>query len=197
MTIIYFIRHGEYKNPNNIVPWRLPHFPLSDEGIKNINKDADYFKDKKIEVIYSSPILRAKQSANILGKRLNKKVIISKSIIEVYTPFQFKNLSYVKFNNNDKYPFLEDFHINNHGESITKTFTRVNGFVKKILTKHRDNNVILVSHGDPIMIYIAIKKGTKLTGSKRELEKNYIPKSGIIKVNIKTNKIINIESINY
>lgn len=91
MTTIYFVRHGEYKNLDNIVPWRLPHFPLSNKGKEDINEDANYFKDKNIEVIYSSPVLRAKQSGKILGKRLNKKVIISSLVSEVRTPLQNKH----------------------------------------------------------------------------------------------------------
>ena len=74
MTTIYFVRHGEYKNPDNIVPWRLPHFSLSEKGREDIKRDADYFKDKNIEVTYSSPVLRARQSAKVLVKILNKKI---------------------------------------------------------------------------------------------------------------------------
>jgi len=63
------VRHGEYINPDNIVPWRLPHFLLSEDGIKNI------------EIIYSSPIFRAKQSAKIIADKLNKKLIKIEKII--------------------------------------------------------------------------------------------------------------------
>ena len=186
MTTIYFVRHGEYKNPDNIVPWRLPHFPLSDKGRGDINKDAEYFKNKNIEIIYSSPVLRAKQSAKILAKKLNKKIIISSLISEVRTPLQNKHLSYEEFNKKKTYPFLDDFHIKNKGESIDKIFLRVDKLVKKVLKKHKDKNIIFVSHGDPIMIYVLRKKGIIIDGSLKIFEKNnYIPKAGIVKLEIK------------
>lgn len=197
MTIIYFIRHGEYKNPNNIVPWRLPHFPLSDEGIKNINKDADYFKDKKIEVIYSSPILRAKQSAKIIGKKLSKKVIISSLISEVHTPLQNRHLSYEEFYKRKVNIFFDEFHVENNGESIDKIFLRVNKLVKKVYQKHDRKNIIFVSHGDPIMIYSMIKRDIKVKNGDLMHEKYYIPKAGIIRVEIKNKRVIDISPINY
>ena len=185
MTTIYFVRHGEYKNPDNIVPWRLPHFPLSDKGKEDINKDAEYFRNKNIEIIYSSPVLRAKQSAKILAKKLNKKIIISSLISEVRTPLQNKHLGYEEFNKKKTYPFLDDFHIKNKGESIDKIFLRVDKLVKKVLKKHKDKNIIFVSHGDPIMIYILRKKGIKISGKLEDFQNNnYIPKAGIIKFKI-------------
>jgi|SRR3989344_6637064 len=186
MTTIYFVRHGDYKNPDNIVPWRLPHFPLSDKGKKDINKDAEYFKNKNIEIIYSSPVLRAKQSAEILGKKLNKKIIISSLISEVYTPLQNKHISYEEFNKKKTYPFLDNFHIKNKGESINNIFLRVDKLIKRILKNYPNKNVICVSHGDPIMIYVLRKKGTIVDGSLETFEKNnYIQKAGIIKLEIK------------
>lgn len=198
MTTIYFVRHGEYKNPDNIVPWRLPHFPLSDKGKEDIGKDSEYFRNKNIEVIYSSPVLRAKQSAKILGKRLNKKVIISSLISEVRTPLQNKRLNYKEFNKKKTYPFLDDFHIKNKGESIDEIFLRIDKLVKKVFKKHKNKNIILVSHGDPIMIYVLKQKGIKISGRLEDFEmNNYIPKAGIIKVDIKNKEVIDIKSINY
>ena len=184
MTTIYFVRHGEYKNPDNIVPWRLPHFSLSEKGREDIKRDADYFKDKNIEVTYSSPVLRARQSAKVLVKILNKKIIISSLISEVYTPLQNKHLSYEEFNKKKTYPFLDNFHIKNKGESIDEIFLRVDKLVKRVLKKHKDKNIIFVSHGDPIMIYILRKKGIKISGKLEDFQNNnYIPKAGMIELN--------------
>jgi len=198
MTTIYFVRHGEYKNPDNIVPWRLPHFSLSEKGREDIKRDADYFKDKNIEVTYSSPVLRARQSAKVLVKILNKKIIISSLISEVYTPLQNKHLSYEEFNKKKTYPFLDNFHIKNKGESIDEIFLRIDKLVKKVLKKHKDKNIIFVSHGDPIMIYILRKKGIKISGKLEDFQNNnYIPKAGMIKLDFNKSELINIKTLNY
>lgn len=196
MTTIYFVRHGEYINPDNIVPWRLPHFPLSEEGIKNINKDANYFIDKNIEVIYSSPVLRAKQSAKILSKRLNKKIIISSLISEVYTPLQSRRISYKQFFKKRTYPYLDEFHLKNKGENFTDIFKRINRLVLEMLKKHHDKNVILVSHGDPIMIYVLTKKNHKIIYDDLIDGKNYIPKAGIFELKFENLELISINFLN-
>jgi len=192
MTTIYFVRHGEYKNPDNIVPWRLPHFPLSNKGKKNINKDAEYFKNKNIEIIYSSPVLRAKQSAKILADKLNKKVVFSSLISEVYTPLQSRHISYKEFFEKRTYPFLDDFHIKNKGESIEKIFFRMEKLVKKVLKKYPNKNVIFVSHGDPIMIYVLTKTNHKISSDDLINGKNYIPKAGIFELRFENIELINV-----
>jgi len=198
MATIYFVRHGDYKNPDNIVPWRLPHFSLSDKGKKDINKDAEYFKNKNIEVIYSSPVLRAKQSAKILADKLNKKIIFSSLISEVFTPLQDKRLSYEEFNKKRIYPFLTKFHIKNKGESINDIFLRVDKLIKKVLKKYKNKNIIFVYHGDPIMIYILRKRGIKISGKLEDFQNNnYIPKAGMIELNFSKSELINIKTLNY
>ena len=198
MTTIYFVRHGEYKNPDNIVPWRLPRFSLSEKGIENIKRNAEYFRNKNIEVIYSSPVLRARQSAKILAKILNKKIIISSLISEVYTPLQNKHISYEEFNKKKTYPFLNDFHIKKKGESIDEIFLRIDQLVKKVLKKHKGKNIIFVSHGDPIMIYILRKKGIEISGKLEDFQNNnYIPKAGMIKLDFNKSELINIKTLNY
>lgn len=196
MTTIYFVRHGEYKNPDNIVPWRLPHFPLSDKGKEDINKDAEYFKNRNIEIIYSSPVLRAKQSAKILAKKLNKKIIISSLISEVRTPLQNKHISYKEFNKKRTYPYLDEYHLKNRGENFDDIFRRVNKLVQKTLKLHKGKNIIFVSHGDPIMIYAFIKKGHKITNKDLIDGKDYIPKAGIFELKFENLELINVNFMN-
>ena len=69
-TIIYFVRHGKVYNPTDILYGRLPRFGLAEEGIQQIEQTATYLKQEAIDVLYSSPLLRAKQTAEIIQKRL-------------------------------------------------------------------------------------------------------------------------------
>ena len=49
-----------------------------------------------------------------------------------------------------------------------------------------------------MMIYILRKKGIKITGRLEDFEKNnYIPKAGVIRVEIKKKIMIDIKLINY
>jgi broad specificity phosphatase PhoE len=86
MSIIYLLRHAEYDNPRHILPGRLP-VELSEKGKKQAEKLRDYFANRKIEKIYSSPVLRCKQTAEIIS---NGKIPIEfdKRLTEVLSSYQ-------------------------------------------------------------------------------------------------------------
>ena len=137
MTTIYFVRHGDYENPKGIAPWRLPGFPLSEKGRNDMLTDALFFKDKNIAIIFSSPILRCRQTAEITAKEINKKIIFSKFIIELYTPFQNKNILLTNITSEKNQPYKEKLHVENKGESVDEIYSRLNRFVKKVLKTYK------------------------------------------------------------
>src|SRR6266700_7514412 len=93
-TTIYLIRHGEVKNPDNIIYARLPKFDLSANGKKQAEQAAEFLKDKHIEAIYSSPLERAKQTAEIIQKELDlPEIYFSDQILEVRTSYEGKKFS--------------------------------------------------------------------------------------------------------
>lgn len=196
MTVIYFVRHGSYVNPDKIVPWRMSGFPLSNEGRNDIKKVGEYLLDKNIEAIYSSPVLRAKQSAEIIGKILNIKIIISSNIEEIFSPLQQKRITYEELLFKGTIPYSERFHIENKGENYDDIFNRVNKLVKDILVKRENKNVVLVSHGDPIMIYWHTMQNIPINDRDLLDNKEYILTAGIFKFNFDKLTFLSAERIN-
>lgn len=179
MTTIYLVRHCEYDNPEKVVPYRLPGFPLNAKGKKEARLIAEYFKGKKIAVIYSSPLLRAKQTAELIAFKLNLKVRLDSLLLETKTPLQgMRREGFFR-----KYDFIfgEDEHLKNGGETIEEINTRMKKFIGRILEKHPHQRVIVVSHGDPLMAYAAfLIKGKAERSSWRG--NNYISMGGILKL---------------
>lgn len=66
MPNIYLLRHCDYENPRQILPGRLP-LELSESGKKRASQLKEIFKDKSISKIYSSEVLRCKQTAEIIA----------------------------------------------------------------------------------------------------------------------------------
>lgn len=196
MTTVYILRHGVYENKKNVNPFRLPNFPLSAKGKKQINTIADYLKDKNISAIYSSPILRTKQSAKIIGRTLGKKTNYSSLIIEVNSPF--KGMDF------DKYYAVRDKagiyknpnYLNKGGETIKQVYDRINFFLEMILKKHKGKNVLIVSHGDPIifLLYGIVEKDLNRYYKKTL---TYIPKGGICRLKFEGKDLVNFKQINY
>jgi broad specificity phosphatase PhoE len=197
-TIIYLLRHGEYDNPKDILPIRLPGFPLNQKGRQQAYKNAKYLKNKKIAAIYSSPILRCKQTSEIIGKTLRKRVHYSKLILEVKSPIQgMEKSKYYKLKK--KYigiPYSYPDHIKNKGETIMQIYKRIYKLVFKIINKHLEENVVVVAHGDPIMILIygLVNKNYNLMLHPTKI---YIPKGGMAKLTFLGRKFLKFEQINY
>ena len=80
---IYLVRHLEYENPEGIYPFYLP-LNLSTKGRNDADKIANWFvKGKLLGLnIYTSPIVRCVQTANIIAEKTNSSVAIDQRLIE-------------------------------------------------------------------------------------------------------------------
>ena len=78
---IYLVRHGEVYNPRNIIYGNLPGYSLSKNGILQIQNVADQLFDKTNNpIIFSSPLERAIESAEIISSKLNTNFIIDNHV---------------------------------------------------------------------------------------------------------------------
>lgn len=158
---VYFVRHGHVHNPKAILYGRLPRFPLSETGKNEAKLSGEKLKGSGIKHLYSSPMLRAKQTSLIIGKLLGIKPKYSKHLIELDLIFQGMPASEYKMKIQ---PYLfEDKYIKKGQESIEEVHKRMNIFFQKLLRKHKGETVMVVSHGDPISIFVAKTMGLEFT----------------------------------
>jgi len=81
---IYLVRHGEcIANHENIFLGRTLDPPLTENGVNQAKKLALHLRDKNISRIYSSSLLRAKQTADIISSEIGIPFTISDSLVEV------------------------------------------------------------------------------------------------------------------
>ncbi len=140
MTTIYLLRHVKYSNPEDLCAGRLP-FELSEEGMADALKLQKYFEDKDITKIYSSQVMRCKQTAETVS---NGEISIEfdQRLLETLTVRQ----GVPHGNNTENY--YGYVHILG-GETQQDVFDRVSDFWDSM--KWEDNkNYIVCSHGDPL-----------------------------------------------
>ena len=78
-----FLRHGEVKNPKDILYYNIPGYELSKLGKSQAEHSAKVLsKNFKIDQIISSPLLRARQTSEIVSKKLKMEFTISEKITE-------------------------------------------------------------------------------------------------------------------
>ena len=184
-TSIYFIRHGEVNNPEKIIYGRLPNFGLTRRGEKQAEEAADFFNDKDIHAIYSSPLDRAKQTAEIIMKKLEIPVIhFSDQLIEVKSSYQGTKSSELDFLQSEVY--LQP--LDPTDETVEQIATRMMHFLNKITKVHNGKHIVAVSHGDPIMaLKAAIKTGNfEFYAFKTD---HYIQHAEVYKVSVEKNKL--------
>ncbi len=152
---IIFLRHGQAKNnTERVLSGRTPGVPLTDKGITQAQQTAELLEHMNISAIYSSPIQRAKHTAEIVGKHNSIDVEIDDRLIELdmgkFTGVPYDEIFsshgnvFMKFYNGE----LEIAH--NGVETFADVKKRVTSIVEEVIEKHSDENVVLVTHMDPI-----------------------------------------------
>jgi broad specificity phosphatase PhoE len=84
LNTIYLIRHGENKaNLTKEFSYKKVDYPLTPKGVLQARQTAEYFKDKHIDEIYTSPLKRARETAEIIAEALGLKVVMMEQFREV------------------------------------------------------------------------------------------------------------------
>jgi 2,3-bisphosphoglycerate-dependent phosphoglycerate mutase len=152
---IIFLRHGQAKNNiERILTGRTPGIPLTEKGIDQAEKAAKFLEHMNISAIYSSPIERAKHTAEIVGKHNSLDVIIDDRLIELDMG-KFTGVPYDEIFTNHGNVFMKFYNgeleiAHNGVETFSEVKKRVLGIVDHVIEKHPDQNVVLVTHMDPI-----------------------------------------------
>ena len=179
-TTIIFVRHGTVKNTKQIIYGRLPGFKLSNEGEKQIKKTADDLKNFPVDLVFTSPLLRAMQSASIIGKMLDIKPKIDNRLIEIKNIFQ--GISLEKYKRDIQPHQFDDEYVRRGQESIPHIRQRMLKFISAIRKKYKGKTIIAVSHGDPIVILRSAFEGKEFTWNYKK--NNYLQTGGWFLINI-------------
>ena len=152
---IIFLRHGQAKNnTERILSGRTPGVPLTDKGITQAQQTAELLEHMNISAIYSSPIQRAKHTAEIVGKHNSIDVTIDDRLIELDMG-KFTNVPYDEIFTSHGNVFMKFYNgeleiAHNGVETFADVKKRVVSIVEEVIEKHPDENVVLVTHMDPI-----------------------------------------------
>ena len=148
---IFLIRHGETTGDLEDRYGGSYDDHLTPHGLEQLNGTAKKLSGKGIELIFTSKLIRAKESANIIQKELLCP-------IEVVEGIQERDYGILtgltKIEALAKYPDTVEAHKNSEntdpeGESLSTFQDRVmNAFFQ--LTKKKNNVLAVVSHGGPI-----------------------------------------------
>lgn len=148
--IVYFVRHGEVENPEQIKYGRLPGFPLTGQGRLEVEATAVKLEGRGIEAIFASPLLRTQQSAEIISEKLRLPIIYDDRLLEhdhgKYTGVkieEFKRMEYWR----------------DGAETLEHCGDRVLDFLDEIKSQHKYKTIAVVGHEGPIVMAILNRAG--------------------------------------
>ena len=87
-TVIHLLRHGEVHNPEGILYGRLPNFHLSERGRQMAELAAKWFTGRDIAVLYSSPLERARETAEPISAAFGLPITVDERLVEAANHFQ-------------------------------------------------------------------------------------------------------------
>jgi broad specificity phosphatase PhoE len=92
-TVVHLLRHGEVFNPTKILYGRLPGFRLSELGVQMAKAAADSLAEHDVTRVVSSPLVRARQTAEPFAAQFGLPVEVDERLIESGNAFEGKRVS--------------------------------------------------------------------------------------------------------
>ena len=141
---IYVARHGETEwNARNKICGRTD-LPLTARGLEQARELAEKMADKKLDLIISSPMIRARQTAAAVSEVTGVQVLIDVRLIEQdFGDFEGMDRGTPEYLENKRrfayrYP---------NGESQMQVAHRVYGFLAELKARYPEGNILLTCHG--------------------------------------------------
>lgn len=164
----FLLRHGEtihQAEKKDIIycyPDDDPACALLDEGIKEARIAGEALKRKNIDLIFSSDILRTRQTIEIVAKLINyglEKIVYDTRLRDVnWGIFEGKDKEEAwAYYNNDT---MKRFELGvPQGESWNQCKARMVEVLEEIENNFANKNILIVSHGDPLWLLEGYMKG--------------------------------------
>ncbi|HVZ67308.1 MAG TPA: histidine phosphatase family protein [Patescibacteria group bacterium] len=155
---LYLVRHGETDfNAGNM--FQPLDSKLSKLGLKQAEFIAQRFKNIPIDTFMSSDLKRAKQTAEIINKVLNKEIIWSKLFREMKRPSEFIG----KFRDDPTLGIIKKLVVENSSDSTWHYSDEENIFdlnnrakaAMELIEKAKSENVLVLTHGEFMRIMVA------------------------------------------
>lgn len=192
-TRVFFVRHGVTDQTGKALYGQMQGIHLNEEGLEQARQIAEYFEPVHVDAIFSSPLERAYQTAQVIGKGRNVEITTRDELkdtdVGAWTNMLFEECSeFPEWKAVQGVPSQFCFP---EGESFVDVFDRMSTIVRSIVSFNKGKNVVITCHRDPIIILLASYLGVHMDSFQR------IPcKPASLTEVVFTNGIARVESIN-
>ncbi len=164
--MVLLVRHGTTPTTGKMLPGRAPGLHLADKGRAQASVVAGRIADmeKKPTAVYASPLERTRETAAPIASALGLRVRNAPGLIEAdvgeWTEKPLRQLYKKK-----EWPTVQRWPVGFRfpgGESFAEMSVRSMDAVLALVTQHRGETIVAVSHADPIKAVVAAAAGVPL-----------------------------------
>ena len=164
MTLFHLLRHGEHVLQGRVLAGRTPGIGLSARGRSEIAAVADRFAQEPITALYSSPLQRTSETAEIIAERLDLPIGYREDMLELDFG-EWTGLTFDDVRADERWRLwstCRSIATLPGGESMRQVQERIVKALVELGQAHHDDTVIIVSHGDVIRAALLFALGMPL-----------------------------------
>jgi len=153
ITVVHLLRHGEVHNPSGVLYGRLPGYQLSATGRQMAAAAADFFSERPVAAVFSSPLERAQETAHPVAERLGLEIITDGRLIESANVLQGKTITMAQLALNPlNWRHLWNPFTPSWGEPYRHVVARMSAVIERAREAGRGREAVCVSHQLPIWV---------------------------------------------
>lgn len=150
---VFLVRHGE--NPANLTgefSYRRIDYSLNNTGRRQAQRTAAYFREQRIDAVYSSPLKRALETAQIIAQPLGLPVTVLEQFREVNVGTLEGRATQEDWALHDR--IFEDWLVHDRaestfpgGENLTQLVARVRDGLRMVVAGRDGQRLVVAAHG--------------------------------------------------
>jgi probable phosphoglycerate mutase len=164
MTTLYLVRHGATDTAGKVLTGWSRGVHLNEAGRRQAEALVDRFEGARLDAVYASPLERCRETAAPLARARGLGVAVRRGLIETgYGEWSGRSLAQLRrtriWRTAMRTPSAIRFP---GGESLLEVQARTVAAVEEIAARHANVAVAIVSHADPIRLFLLHAAGAPL-----------------------------------
>jgi broad specificity phosphatase PhoE len=159
------VRHGHVENPDRVVYGRLAGWHLSEDGRRQAAAVAERLRGRALARVYSSPLERALETAEVISKATGAPVVSDEALTESALGACWEGLSWAEVKATRRAQWEAYLHRPHEIDFVSETFAALGQRMASALRRIAavgGGEAAVVSHGDPIKAALCTLTGVPI-----------------------------------
>ena len=164
--MFFLVRHAAHELVDRVLCGRMAGVKLGEEGRAQARRAATRLARERIAAIHTSPLDRARETAEPIAEKFNLVPEIHEAISEIDVG-EWVGRDFASLQNDPRWASWNNARSVTRppgGETMLEVQARVVGHMERVRNAYREQGVVLVSHGDVIKAALLYCLGMPIDG---------------------------------